>query len=176
VQREAALLFLYQLVYRKSGLRNVMHGSDSDRASRIARAAVEADARAERTFLDRSLGGWRKATDALALEAAELVWFVNEPVLSPTWGRRSSPTRPSIRQSRRSSRSRRRQALACLERLAHLASAGESARGRLALELGGRRSTPAVRGWGATSKPLTLAGDSEAGDAVLLEALRERRQ
>jgi hypothetical protein len=81
VQREAALLFLYQLVYRQSGLRNVMHGSDSDRASRIARAAVEADARAERTFLDRSLGGWRKATDALALEAAELVWFVNEPVL-----------------------------------------------------------------------------------------------
>jgi hypothetical protein len=64
VQREAAVLFLYSLVFRQTALR----ASDAD-LSKPDLIAAEAEERARREFSDRIRGGWRDAARSLTARA-----------------------------------------------------------------------------------------------------------
>lgn len=67
VQREAAVLFLYELVFRQEILRNMRDGGSEDPID-VAIAAAVRQARQE--FRDRIYAGWQHATCSIAQRAA----------------------------------------------------------------------------------------------------------
>lgn len=69
VQREAALLFLYELLFRREALRQALDPSEGREGEADAVVAI-ADDKARREFRDRIHRGWRLAATSIAQRAA----------------------------------------------------------------------------------------------------------
>jgi hypothetical protein len=68
VQRESALLFLYQLVSRQEAIGRMRSAGDPE-IHRIDTVTMEADQRAKQEFQDRISTGWQNAARSIALRA-----------------------------------------------------------------------------------------------------------
>lgn len=68
VQRESALLFLYEFVFRQNAIRQALGRGEAE--GQIDATVALADSQARREFRDRVHGGWRLAAESIAQRAA----------------------------------------------------------------------------------------------------------